>query len=187
MRTITTCFLAAVLTAAALFSPTFADTAAAQIWSNIASSCALDSASAAKADVNSGFGTVSFKGTKLGRIRLTCPISGIFVGGAGPYDSTGMVVSLYDNDGMGTACGVRAALLRSNLDAHEGGRDIVDFDSNVDFAIREDSTGRITGHVTVPETLYDGAGYYWVQLELVRSSTSCNPVAVGAHLVRFTS
>ena len=82
---------------------------------------------------------------------------------------------------------VRAALLRSNLDAHEGGRDIVDFDSNVDFAIREEGTGRITGHVDVPETLRDGGGYYWVQLELVRSSTSCNPLAVGVHLVNFAS
>lgn len=187
MRTMTKCFLAAALTVTALFSPVLEGTASAQIWSSIASSCVLDSASVAKADVNSGFGTVGFKGTKLGRIRLTCPISGIFVGGAGPYDSTGMVVSLYDNDGRGTACGVRAALLRSNLDAHEGGRDIVDFDSNIDFAIREDATGRITGHVSVPETLQDGGGYYWVQLELVRSSTSCNPLAVGVHLVSFTS
>jgi len=183
----TKCLLAATLTVATLFSPAFAQRASAQIWSNIASSCVLDSASAAKADVNSSFGTVSFKGAKLGRIRLTCPISGIFVGGAGPYDSTGLVVSLYDNDRRGTTCGVRAALLRSNLDAHEGGRDIVDFDSNTDFAIIEESTGRITGHVSVPETLQDGGGYYWVQLELVRSATSCNPVAVGTHLVRFSS
>ena len=183
MRTMTKCFLAAVLTATALLSPVFAQTAAAQIWSNIASSCVLDSSTAAKADVNSGFGTVGFKGAKLGRIRLTCPISGIFVGGAGPYDSVGITVSFYDNDGRGAACGVRAALLRSNLDAHEGGRDIVDFDSNTGFVITEPGTGRSTGHVGVPETMYDGAGYYWVQLELVRSSTSCNPLAVGVQLV----
>ena len=76
MRTMTKCFLAAVLTATALLGLVFAQTAAAQIWSNIASSCVLDSSTAAKADVNSGFGTVGFKGAKLGRIRLTCPFSG---------------------------------------------------------------------------------------------------------------
>jgi hypothetical protein len=162
-----------------------AGTASAQIWSSIASGCVLDSSTAAKAEVNSGFGTVSFKGTKLGRIRLTCPISGIFVGGAGPYGSVGMTVSFYDTDGRGTTCGVQAALLRSNLDAHEGGRDIVDFDSNTGTVFTEPGTGRSTGHVGVPETLYDGGGYYWVQLELVRSSTSCNPLAVGVHLVPF--
>jgi hypothetical protein len=187
MRTMTKCFLAAVLTVTALFSPVLAQTASAQIWSSIASGCVLDSATAAKADVNSGFGTVSFKGTKLGHIRLTCPITGIFVGGSGPYDSTGMTVSFYDTDGTGTACGVRAALLRSNLDAHEGGRDIVDFDSNTGFVVTEPGTGRSTGHVGVPETLQYGAGYYWVQLDLVRSSTSCNPLAVGVHLVPFLS
>ena len=156
-------------------------------WSNIASSCVLDSASVAKADVNSGFGTVGFKGTKLGRIRLTCPISGIFVGGAGPYDSPGMTVSFYDTDGRGTACAIRAALLRSDLGAHEGGRDIVDFDSNTDPVDTEPGTGRSAGFVRAPEMLFDGAGYYWVQLELVRSSTSCNPLAVGVHLDQFLS
>jgi hypothetical protein len=186
MRTTTKCFLAAVLTAAALFSPAVAQTANAQIWSNIASSCVLDSASTAKADVNSGFGTVGFKGTKLGRIRLTCPISGLFVYG-GSFDSIGLTVSFYDTDGRGTACAIRAALLRSDLGAHERGRDIVDFDSNTDAVDTEPGTGRSAGFVSVPETLADGGGYYWVQLELVRSSTSCNPLAVGVHLDRFLS
>jgi hypothetical protein len=178
----TKCFVAAVLTVAVLCNPAFAHSAAAQIWSNIASSCVLDSSSTAKADVNSGFGTVSFKGAKLGRIRLTCPINGIFVGGAGPYDSVGMAVSFYDTDGRGTACAVRAALLRSNLDAHEGGRDIADFDSNTSPIDTEPGTGRSTGGVSIPETLAYGAGYYWIQLELVRSSTSCNPLAVGVFI-----
>jgi hypothetical protein len=70
---------------------------------------------------------------------------------------------------------VRAALLRTNLDAHERGRDIVDFDSNTGFVITEPETGRSTGHVHVPEAVNFGTSYYWVQLELVRSSTFCNP------------
>jgi hypothetical protein len=179
------CFVAAGIAAAALLHPMAAQPAAAQIWTKVAAGCVLDSAGAAKASNSSGFGTVSFKGAKLGHIKLTCPVSGTFGSGPGPYDFLGMTISFYDTDGTGTACSMRAALLRTNLDAHERGSDIVDFDSNTGFVITEPETGRSTGHVTVPEAVNFGASYYWVQLELVRSSTSCNVVAVGAYLVPF--
>jgi hypothetical protein len=94
-----------------------------------------------------------------------------------------MTISFDDTDGTGTACGVRASLLRTNLDAHQRGSDIVDFDSNTGSVITEPETGRSTGHVQVPEAVNFGTSYYWVQLDLVRSSTSCNSVAVGAYLV----
>src|SRR5262245_30816110 len=183
MRTMTKCLVAAVLTAMVLLNPIAARTAAAQIWSSVAAGCVLDSAGAAKASTNSGFGTVSFKGAKLGHIKLTCPVTGLFGGSLGPYDFLGMTISFYDQDGVGTACAVRASLLRTNLDAHERGSDIVDFDSNTGFVVTEPETGRSTGHVGIPEAVYFGTSYYWVQLDLVRSSTSCNPVAVGAYLV----
>jgi hypothetical protein len=182
MRTTTKCFLAAALAVAALLNPISARTAAAQtLWSQIAASCVVDSASAAKADLNSGFGTVSFKGTKTGRIRLTCPISGLFRTDV-PLDPVGMNVSFYDTDGRGTACAVRASLLRTHLAAAERGLDIVTFDSNSSFVDTEPGTGRSTGSVRVPEAIDFGISYYWIQLELVRSSTGCNPVAVGLHL-----
>jgi hypothetical protein len=183
MRTMTKCFLAAVLAVAALLNPMAAAPAAAQIWSAVASGCVLDSTSVPKASLNSGFGTVSFKGTKLGSIKLTCRVSGTFGTGTGPYDNLGMTISFYDTDGTGTACSVRASLLRTNLNAEERGRDIVGFDSNTGSVVTEPGTGRSTGHVVVPEDVNFGTSYYWVQLELVRNSTSCNPVAVGAYLV----
>jgi hypothetical protein len=184
MRTMTKCFLAAVLTVTVLLNPIAARPAAAQLWTKIASGCVLDSATAAKALVDSGYGTVGFKGSKLGRIRLTCPISGIF-GSGGPWDSLGMSVSYYDQDGRGTACEVRATLLRSDLAAHEGGSNIVEFDSTTGSSTTEPGTGRTVGSVVVPETVDFSTSYYWVQLELVRSSTSCNPLAVGVYLTPF--
>lgn len=164
-------------------SPISARTASAQTWSSVASACVVDTADVARASHDSGFGTVSFKGAKLGRIRLTCAISGLFGTAGGPVSPLGMTVSFYDPDGAGTACAVKASLLRTNLDAQERGNDIVGFDSNTGFVITEPGTGRSTGHVGVPEAVNFLASYYWVQLELVRSSTSCNPVAVGVHLV----
>ena len=185
MRTLTKCFLA-VLTVTALLSPTLARTADAQVWwSKMAAGCVLDSASAAKAGVDSGFGTVGFKGAKLGRIKLTCPLSGLFISPGGPLDSVGMTISFYDTDGTGTACSVRASLLRSDLGAHEGGLDIVGFDSNTGSVVTEPGTGRSIGSVFIPEAINFGASYYWVQLELVRNSTSCNPLAVGVYVVSF--
>ena len=182
MSTTMKCFLPAVLAVTALLNPLSARTADAQTWwSKVAAACVVDTASAAKASLDSGFGTVSFKGTKLGRIRLTCPISGIF-GSAQVLNPVGMNVSFYDPDGRATGCAVRASLLRTHLGAQERGLDIVSFDSNSDFVATEPGTGRSTGSVRVPEAVDFGTSYYWIQLELVRSSTGCNPVAVGVHL-----
>ena len=182
MSTTTKCFLPAVLAVTALLNPVSARTASAQtFWSKIAASCVVDSASGAKADLNSGFGTVSFKGVKTGRIRLTCPVSGLFTS-AQLLNSVGMNVSFYDPDGRATGCAVRASLLRTHLGALERGLDIVTFDSNSSFVATEPGTGRSTGSVSVPEAVDFGTSYYWIELELVRSTTACNPVAVGVHL-----
>lgn len=97
----------------------------------------------------------------------------------------GVTVSFYDPDGVGTACAVRFHLLRSQLEALERGRDIVEFDSNTGTVSTEPGTGRSTGHAAVPEAIDFRTSYYWVQVELVRNSTACNPVAVGVHLVHF--
>jgi hypothetical protein len=176
-------FLATALAVTALLNPISARSADAQTWwSKIAAGCVVDSASAAKADLNSGFGTVSFKGAKLGRIKLTCAISGLFRSAEFPLDPVAMNVSFYDPDGRATGCGVRASLLRSNLAAQERGLDIVSFDSNTGFVDTEPGTGRSTGSVAVPEPVDFGTSYYWIQLELVRGSTACNPVAVGVHV-----
>jgi hypothetical protein len=176
------CFLAAALTVTALLSPVSARTASAQLWSKVASGCVADSASAAKAGLDSGFGTVGFKGTKVGRIRLTCPVSGIFGSSTGPYYPQTLNVSYYDTDGRGAACEVHATLLRSNLDARERGSNIVEFNSTTGASATEPGTGRTLGSVTVPEAIDFSTSYYWVQLELVRSSTACIPLAVGVYL-----
>ena len=182
MRTTTKCFVPAVLAVMALLNPLSARSADAQtLWSKVAASCVADSATAAKALLDSNFGTVSFKGVKLGRIRLTCPISGLFTS-AQLLHFVGMNISFYDPDGRATGCAVRASLLRSHLGALERGLDIVNFDSNSGFVVTEPGTGRSTGSVSVPESVDFGTSYYWIQLELVRSSTGCNPVAVGLHL-----
>jgi hypothetical protein len=185
MRTMNKCLVAFGLASAVLLNPITARPAAAQIWTKVAAGCVVDSAGAAKADVNSGFGTVSFKGAKIGHIKLTCPISGTFGAPPAPWDSLGMTISFYDTDGRGTGCAVRASLLRTNLDHLERGSDIVAFDSNTGTVVTEPGTGRSTGHVLIPETVNFGTSYYWVQLDLVRSSTACNVVAVGAYLVPF--
>ena len=58
----------------------------------------------------------------------------------------------------------------------------MNFYSNSGFVVTEPGTGRSTGSVSVPESVDFGTSYYWIQLELVRSTTACNPVAVGVHL-----
>jgi hypothetical protein len=147
-------------------------------WSSVAAGCVLASGSAARATTSAIFGTVTFKGTNTGRLRLTCPVSV-------PIDTSSvraLNVNYYDPDGAGTTCQVRAFLLRTNLNELERGNTIVEFDSNTGFSITEAATGRSVGIVTIPERLNSSASYYWVDLELFRSDTSCNPRAVGAYI-----
>jgi hypothetical protein len=168
MSTTMKCFLPAVLAVTALLNPISARTADAQTWwSKVAAGCVVDTASAAKASLDSGFGTVSFKGAKLGRIRLTCPISGLF-NSAQILDSVGMNVSFYDPDGRATGCAVRASLLRTHLGAQERGLDIVSFDSNSDFVATEPGTGRSTGS--------EGAGGCGFRHELLLDTARARPV-----------
>lgn len=148
-------------------------------WSSIASGCVLESTSVARATTNAVFGTVSFKGTSKGTIRLTCPVTvPIHTSSA-----TFLNVNYYDPDGAGTACSVKAFLLRTNLDELERGNTIVGFDSNTGASITEPGTGRSRGFVFIPEALNSSAHYYWVDLELSRSATTCNPTAVGTHII----
>jgi hypothetical protein len=92
-------------------------------------------------------------------------------------------VNFYDPDRTDTTCGVRAFLLRANLDERERGNTVAGFDSNTDFSVTEPGTGRSRGSVFIPEEIEFHTSYYWVDLELVRSSTTCNPRAVGVHIV----
>ncbi|CAA9893020.1 hypothetical protein METHB2_930004 [Candidatus Methylobacter favarea] len=73
-------------------------------------------------------------------------------------------------------------MLRTNLNELERGNTIVGFDSNTGFSVRELETGRSLGNVSIPEILNSSANYYWVDLELSRSGTSCNPTAVGTYI-----
>jgi hypothetical protein len=153
-------------------------------WSSVAPGCVLDSASASRAKTSANFGTVTFKDTSTGTIRLTCPVSvpiiWIISDQAGAHMA--MLVNYYDPDGAGTTCQVRAHLLRTNLNELERGLDIVSFDSNTGQHVTEPGTGRSVGFVSIPEDIRSDASYYWVDLELVRNGLSCNPIAVGVYL-----
>lgn len=166
------------LSAMTLISLCTARAAHATEWSSIAAGCVLDSGSAARATTSAISGTVSFRGTNTGRLRLTCPVSV-------PIDTffiRTLNVNYYDPDGVGTTCQVRAFLLRTNLNELERGNTIVGFDSNTGTSITEPATRRSLGFVTIPERLDSSASYYWVDLELFRSNTSCNPTAVGVYI-----
>lgn len=151
------------------------------VWSSVASGCVLEKASIPDAETSAVFGTVSFTGTSTGTIRLTCPVTLPLNTNTSQMD---LNVNYYDPDGPGTTCSVRAFLLRANLDELERGNTIVGFNSNTDFSKTrtEPATGRSRGGVNIPESLNSSANYYWVDLELSRSNTSCNPTVVGTYI-----
>jgi len=151
------------------------------VWSSVAAGCVLDSASAPLANVDATFGTVSFKGTRIGHIHLTCPVN---VPVQIPAGYVAMGTNYYDPDFMGTKCQVKAILLRTNLNELERGNTIVQIDSNTDTLATEPGTGRSLAYAQIPENIDSTTSYYWVELDLFRSSTSCNPTSVGAYLLR---
>jgi hypothetical protein len=176
------------LCAIALFGPGAAGVAHAQVaWSSIASGCVLDSASLPLATTSAVFGGVSFKGTKVGRIRLSCPVSGLIPFANSRTTFNQLSVNFYDQDGLGATCQVKAFLLRTNTNELERGWTIAGFDSNTSTTtVTEPATGRSVGYVGIPESINFRANYYWVDLELLRSATTCNPIAVGVYLQNVT-
>ncbi len=122
-------------------------------WSSVAAGCVLDSASASRATTSANFGSVTFRGTSTGTIRLTCPVSvPIFISDqAGAHMA--MLVNYYDQDGAGTTCQVRAHLLRTNLNELERGWTITSFDSNTGQHVTEPETGCSVGFVSIPEII----------------------------------
>jgi hypothetical protein len=151
-------------------------------WSSVAAGCVPESSSAGRADINAVFGTVSFKSTSTQSLRFTCPVTVPLF--QNDDDLRVLNVNYYDRDGAGTRCQVKAFLLRANLDQRERGTTIVGFDSNRGSSITEPGTGRSKGFVAIPERLNSNTNYYWVDLELFRSDTSCNPTAVGVYITR---
>jgi hypothetical protein len=187
MKIMTKSFVATALSAMALVGPGAARAAHAQVsWSSIAAGCVLDSASLPLATTSAVNGSVTFKGTTIGRIRLTCPVTALMPSLSGYLGFNQLSVSYYDRDGAGTTCQVKAFLLRTNTDALERGWTITGFDSNTGASTTEAATGRSVGTAGVPESPDVNANYYWVDLELFRSATTCNPIAVGVYLNTIT-
>jgi hypothetical protein len=182
MKTLMRFFPATALCAITLIGPGAARAAHAQtVWSSIAAGCVLDSGSAALATTTAVGGTVSFADRNTDFIRLTCPVTAITPLRSGQRVNW-LSVNYYDPDGRGGACQVRAFLLRGNLNQLERGWTITGFDSNTGYSWTEIGTGKTWGVAYIPEVLDFNTSYYFVDLELYRSDTSCNPTAVGVHL-----
>src|SRR5262245_32828255 len=146
-------------------------------WSSIAAGCVPDSATttAGLASTSAVFGTVGFASGKTGMIRLTCPVTAFSRNSSG---ANVLLVTYVDPDGASTGCQVRAHLLRTSVDTSGLGNTIVSFDSNT-----RNTTGRSVAWVSIPEQVNYDANYYWVDLELIRSSSaSCNPAGIGVQL-----
>lgn len=172
-----------VLSAMTMSGLTTARAAHAGQWSSVAAGCVPESSSAGRADINAVSGTVKFKSTSTQSLRFTCPVTVPLF--QNDTDLRVLNVNYYDPDSSaGTRCQVKAFLLRANLDQLERGNTIVGFDSNRGSSITEPGTGRSKGFVTIPERLNSNTNYYWVDLELFRSDTSCNPTAVGVYITR---
>jgi hypothetical protein len=162
-----------------------ATSANAAVWSMIASGCVPEAETAHKVSSSAAFGTVGFREGETETIRFTCPVSGFRDSfGGGPLIVSRMRVTFYDGFGKGERCKIAAALLRSNLDEHEGGLDIADFDSSIHNSEPDPGgTGRRLGTIGIPEVIDLNTSYYLVDLELTRESSSdCNVLGVGVHL-----
>lgn len=146
-----------------------ANEASADSWSSIASGCVLETPSAARAQVSAVFGSVAFAGSSLGVIRLSCPIT------VSTVQANTMLVSYYDPDGAAGTCQIRAYLQRTGLFSEAGG-------TSAAFASTGPATGRSWGTAPITAGFDFYQSYYWVDVELIRNNTSCNPTFMGVHL-----
>jgi hypothetical protein len=149
-------------------------------WSSIASGCVLQTSGQGLASVSAVFGTVSFKPSSSGNIKLTCPVRATHQ--ITPSAVNDFVITFYDDhgfDGGVNHCYITADLLRSNLNNVEGGGDL-----GTIAAANKSFTGRQTLDVATSEILDFNTSYYWVDIQLHRdaSTATCNPTLVGTFL-----
>ncbi len=168
---------AAAVSLLALAAPAQAAAPHFTVWNQVASGCVLDTASAqAGLAVTNGISSdVRFAGTKTGMIRMICPVTQLNDPNALPQT---LFVTYTDPDGFGSTCQVRAHLLRTSMDSSGLGNTIVSIDSN-----GSNVSTRTQGQAFFSEVIDFDSSYYWVDIELIRTGTSCNPSVNGVRLV----
>lgn len=144
-------------------------------WSALTAGCIPESASIYNQlyYADSANGEVGFAAGKTGTIRLTCPVNNISTTFADYYNKIALT-SYWLGCGAVTAC-----LLRTSTDSSGSGATI--------GCISPGSTGRTEtvlnlGTPPPQHTWNPNDYYYWVDVVIIRSSTSCNPRAIGTRL-----
>lgn len=143
-------------------------------YSTVASGCIIDADSVAngRAVQYSGDGSVHFASGKTGTIQLTCPVSYF------ACTSTSQTVSVTAQNGFSSGgidySYVRAVFNRTPQGAGSGAT--IYTTSNYTSSAR----GNVGG--VVAHTFSFGSYYYWVVIEMTRTSTAYDTVAWGASI-----
>lgn len=144
------------------------------IHSMVGSACTVDTPYVANAVVNSNNGSVSFAAGKTGTILLTCPVPKLFT----------------------TSCPGNAFLYHTTLDSDGGGADHVStwFNSiswgpgtavsNLASVFSGPATGKQAQFSAgfAASSINYLSNYYWISVEMVRSSPATNEIFYGAFI-----
>jgi hypothetical protein len=156
--------------------------ASANTWSMTGAGCTIDPATASLAEYN--YGGVQFATGQTGTIKVICPIIGPTTS-----DPTDVYATYYDTDGTSTSCTVQQSLYEATTNV--GG------DSPTISFILDQWDDTQTGHLPTNSSPYKNLGhdtleyyfvwdwttyYFWFEVDLTRSSTSCQVSLQGVAL-----
>jgi hypothetical protein len=139
-----------------------------------------DTATTGTVSRNAAFaGLVEFGGSSTGTIRLLCQIINTSFGtNSGSF--TSLNFSYYDTDGTTDTCYLKAYLNQTPVNSTSGATDYT-YDGTADTGLANSSPffdWRVNTFFPAISVNF-ATNYYWLDVDLVRGSTSCNVSLVG--------
>lgn len=152
-----------------------------RLWSTISTGCTISPASVSIAQWSSSSSRVSFSGNNTGTITLSCPIRSFLTADTAVTNPDRFTFVFYDPDGTTDNCSVSMALVTQNTSATDGGHLVTQYDGTTDTSLAGSPFRNAEG-ATFSETFDFDNNFYYVQVDLVRTVTTCNPIFVGMTL-----
>jgi hypothetical protein len=153
--------------------------ASANTWTMAGAGCAIDPSTVSLAVVTPGSGTVAFATGATGTIKLICPVTG-------PTSSnpTDLYATYYDTDGTGTTCTIEESLYSAYTNTGNVFSTVAQWNNTESSYLPTNSSPyKNLGHYTLAPYTWDWTlNYYWIEVDLTRSATTCNTTLLGVAL-----
>lgn len=153
-------------------------------WSVPAAACTFETGSAPLATVSATWGDVEWANNATGTIRMICPVSGLWTGTDTFSYGQRMDIVFYDTDQTADDCYVKAYLNVNSRSATPGSSTLATYDGTTDTSLNGlfYYSYRNFEYALLTNTWNFDTEFYYIEVEMVRNSTSCSTAFDGVSI-----